>query len=84
MGTLYSRCIGALKSNGKYIFPLDNDDLFFDEDVLDVASKIAKEGNYDIVEFKGAERYKYNSFSNYFRDSEYSNHENNLICKKKK
>ena len=78
MGTLYSRCIGALKSNGKYIFPLDNDDLFFDEDVLDVASKIAKEGNYDIVEFKGAERYKYNSFSNYFRDSEYSNHENNL------
>ena len=43
MGTLYSRCIGALKSNGKYIFPLDNDDLFFDEDVLDVASKIAKE-----------------------------------------
>ena len=78
MGTLYSRCIGALKSNGKYIFPLDDDDLFFDEDILDIASKIAKEGNFDIVEFKGAERYNYNSFSNYFRDSEYSNHENNL------
>ena len=34
------------------------------EDILDIASKIAKEGNFDIVEFKGAERYNYNSFSN--------------------
>ena len=34
MGTLYSRCIGALLSKGKYIFCLDNDDLFFDEDYL--------------------------------------------------
>ena len=32
MGTLYSRCIGALLSKGEYIFCLDNDDLFFDED----------------------------------------------------
>ena len=34
MGTLYSRCIGALSAKGKYIFPLDNDDMFLDEDVL--------------------------------------------------
>ena len=28
MGTLYSRSIGALNAKGKYIFALDNDDLF--------------------------------------------------------
>ena len=92
MGTLYSRCIGTLSSKGKYIFhlleiiilqiklfPLDDDDLFFDEDVLYIVSKIAKDGNFDIVEFKGAERYQFNVFTNNFRDSEYSNHANNLV-----
>ena len=33
MGTLYSRSIGALMAKGNYIMCLDNDDLFFDEDV---------------------------------------------------
>ena len=33
-GTLYSRCIGTLKAKGKYIFPLDNDDFFFDESLF--------------------------------------------------
>jgi glycosyltransferase involved in cell wall biosynthesis len=28
MGTLYSRSIGALQAKGKYIIPLDNDDMF--------------------------------------------------------
>ena len=60
MGTLYSRCIGTIKSKGKYIFPLDHDDLFFDEGVLDIISTIADKGNFDIVEFKGAERYSIN------------------------
>ena len=79
MGTLYSRCLGTLQSKGKYIFPLDDDDLFFEEGTLDVVSRIAEEGNFDIVEFKGAERYVYDSFSIYFNDTVYSNHENNLI-----
>ena len=34
MGILYSRSIGTLLSKGEYIFPLDNDDLFLDEDVF--------------------------------------------------
>ena len=34
MGTLYSRSIGALMAKGNYIMCLDNDDLFFDEDVI--------------------------------------------------
>ena len=81
MGTLYSRCIGALYSNGKYIFYLDNDDLFFDEGVLDIISSEAEKGDFDIVEFKGAERYIFNVFSMNFKDSEYSNHEHNLILR---
>ena len=28
MGTLYSRCIGTLSAKGKYILPLDNDDMY--------------------------------------------------------
>jgi glycosyltransferase involved in cell wall biosynthesis len=51
-GTLYSRSIGALSSKGAYIFSLDNDDKFFGEDSLDYIYKQAKEGNYDIINFK--------------------------------
>ena len=52
-GTLYSRCIGVLSANGKYIFPLDNDDMFLDEDVFRTITNIAERGNFDIVEFRG-------------------------------
>jgi len=79
MGTLYSRCIGTLKSNGKYIFPLDHDDLFFDETILDTISTEAEKGDFDIVEFKGTERYQFNTFFTAFKDSEYSDHKHNLI-----
>ena len=52
MGTLYSRSIGVLNAKGKYIFSLDNDDMFFNTDVFDVVYKIAENGNFDIVKFK--------------------------------
>ena len=51
MGTLYSRSIGALKAKGEYIFSLDNDDMYFNKDVLDVTYKNAKNGNFDIIKF---------------------------------
>lgn len=51
MGTLYSRSIGALNSRGKYIFCLDNDDLFYDENLFDKIFNIAESKNFDIVEF---------------------------------
>ena len=53
MGILYSRCIGALYSKSKYIFPLDNDDMFLDSDVFKAITNIADKGSFDIVEFKG-------------------------------
>ena len=36
MGILYTRCIGTLAAKGKYIFPLDNDDLFLVNDTIDM------------------------------------------------
>jgi glycosyltransferase involved in cell wall biosynthesis len=60
MGTLYSRCIGVLQSKGKYIFPLDNDDMFFEDDVFNIIYEEAYNFNYDIVGFKAivANNYK--------------------------
>ena len=34
MGTLYSRSIGVLNAKGKYIFALDNDDIFLNENIF--------------------------------------------------
>ena len=52
MGTLYSRSVGALNAKGEFIFPLDNDDLFFNEDLFESIYNIAKNQKFDIVEFK--------------------------------
>ena len=50
---LYSRSIGVLSAKGKFIFSLDNDDMFLSNDVISSIIEIAKNGNFDIVEFKG-------------------------------
>jgi len=51
MGILYSRCIGVLSSNGKYILNLDQDDMFLDEDIFNKLYRSAKKGNFDIISF---------------------------------
>ena len=51
MGTLYSRTIGTLSGEGKYIFPFDSDDMFLSQDVFSTISNIADIGNFDIVVF---------------------------------
>ena len=78
MGTLYSRCIGTLHAKGKYIFPLDNDDFFFDESLFYIITNEAEKGNFDIVEFRGTSREIYDLPSNVFKNTNYSNHKNNL------
>ena len=52
MGVLYSRSIGTLLAKGKYVFPLDCDDLFLDDNVFETIYKIAEKDNFDIWEFK--------------------------------
>ena len=52
-GSLYSRSIGALNANGKYIMALDSDDLFINENIFNICYKEAETYNLDIVEFAG-------------------------------
>jgi len=61
MGTLYSRSIGALISKGEYIFNLDDDDLYFDNDILDYIFRIGKQESLDIISFLTVNIKKYNS-----------------------
>jgi glycosyltransferase involved in cell wall biosynthesis len=80
MGTLYSRSVGTLAVKGSYIFPLDNDDLFYDETIFDIVYRLAVNGSFDIVEFKAVEHTNYIiDTSKKMKDSEYSNHKNNLV-----
>lgn len=51
-GALYSKSIGALNANGKYIVALDSDDLFINEDLFNICYLHAQE-NIDIIEFSG-------------------------------
>ena len=51
MGTLYSRSIAVLISKGEYIFGLDNDDMYFDDDVFDFIYKKGKNESLDIIHF---------------------------------
>ena len=59
-GTLYSRNIGILSANGKYLMNLDNDDLFMDQTVFDITYNESEKGNFDIVEFYGYDIPSYN------------------------
>lgn len=80
MGILYSRSIGALNAKGKYIFCLDNDDLFYDEHLFDNIYKISESGDYDIVEFKSfyVKKYSPKLKLGEIKDSPFNQHPNNL------
>lgn len=78
MGTLYSRSIGALSAQGDFIFSLDNDDMFSDEDVFEKIYKIAESQNYDIIEFKTFDIPNYINKKK-LNDNFFNHHPNNLI-----
>ena len=79
MGTLYSRCIGALKAKGKYIFGLDNDDLLLDEGVLETVYLNAEINNFDIVEIKSFNIHNYNPDNQSIRNGDFIQHPNNYL-----
>ena len=79
-GVLYSRSIGVLTSKGKYLFTLDNDDIFLDKDIFDITMNIGEKGNFDIVEFKAMSNRKINNdiLNNQLKDSIFS-HQDSFI-----
>jgi len=79
MGTLYSRSIGALNAIGKYIFSLDNDDMFLDEDIFVTIYNLAYKNNYDIVEFKSFIIPNYKPEIKDIKQNYFNSHPTNLI-----
>ena len=77
MGVLYSRSIGVLESKGKYIFTLDDDDMFFDTDILDIYHQ-AEDGNFDIIGFSAVDMIDYYS-NNRIRENIFHIKKDNLI-----
>ena len=51
-GALYTKSIGILNSSGKYLLLLDSDDLFINENIINICHKQAEKG-IDIIEFSG-------------------------------
>ena len=80
MGTLYSRSIGALSAKGKYIYCLDNDDLFYDKNLFKRIYEIAEETGFDIVGFKSyfAKKYSIKLKLSEISVSPFSHHSSNL------
>ena len=76
LGILYSRSIGVLNSKGKYIFCLDNDDLFYDENLFGYIFFFAESRDYDIVEFKTfyVKKYSCNLKMSEIKDSPFNQH----------
>ena len=54
-GILYSKSLGVLKSNGKYIMFLDSDDLFVNKNIFLMCFNQAINYKIDVVEFSGFE-----------------------------
>ena len=50
---LFSKSSADLKSTGKYITYLDNDDMFSRDDLFSIIYNEIEKNNYDIVEFNG-------------------------------
>ena len=77
MGVLYSRSIGVLESKGKYILTLDDDDMLFDTDVLDIYHH-AEDEDFDIIAFSAVDMYDYHS-NEKMRVNTFHTKPNNLI-----
>ena len=60
MATLYSRNIGILLSKGKYVLNLDNDDLFFNNNLFKTIYNEAIKENLDLVGFSAVQSETYN------------------------
>ena len=79
MGNLYSRCIGTMMSKGKYIIPLDSDDMMLIHDSLYFIQKEAEQLNIDIIRYKGIKVYNISDFLNLKNLMEFRTHQINKI-----
>ena len=62
MGQFYSRFIGSIASKGKYIFPLDSDDMYLINDTFDEVHIELEKNKPDILLFNGIKSLNFNNF----------------------
>ena len=78
-GILYSRSIGVLSAKGKYLFSLDNDDMFLDQNIFSIITTIAIKDNIDITEFRGILMKGKNFLDTTIENIHFTNHKLNNI-----
>lgn len=81
MGILFTRCIGTLYARGKYIFPLDNDDMVLNDDIFNVLYKESNNNSIDIILFKTIFAISLNDFFNNKNLSEHRGHKKSFFLK---
>ena len=79
MGNMYTRCIGTMMSKGKYIIPLDSDDMMLIHDNLYFVKKEAEQLNIDIIRYKGIKVNNISDFLNLKQLMEFRTHKINKI-----
>ena len=79
MGNLYSRCIGTMMSKGKYIIPLDSDDMMLAHDNLYFIQKEMEQVNVDIIIYKGIRVSNVSDFLSLKQLMKFRTHEINRI-----
>ena len=80
MGILYSRSIGALSGKGKYIFPLDQDDMLLDKDIYSTITNIAEKGGFDLVGYRIIfSTFGLNILQSHISEYYFSDHVNNKV-----
>jgi len=75
-GIIYSRSIGVLSSKGRYLYTLDNDDMFLNDDIFYTITNIGENGHFDIVEFRAISNkiIDQNILKNKIKDAKFTHH----------
>ena len=80
-GILYSRSIGVLSSKGKYLYTLDNDDMFLNDDIFHTITNIGENGHFDIVEFRAISNkiFNHNILKNRIKNAKFTHHQSFIL-----
>ena len=80
-GILYSRSIGVLSSKGKYLYTLDNDDMFLNDDIFHTITNIGETGHFDIVEFRAISNkiFNHNILKNRIKNAKFTHHQSFIL-----
>ena len=79
MGCLYSKALALLKSKGKYIFLIDDDDLLVTDDLFDILFEEMEKTNIDIIEYRWIVSKKFEIEKNCVIKKPYCRHDINQV-----